>query len=56
MESICEYKKIFPGRGRECEEKKAGYNFGYLLMCVNLYETDVYWQMGQEEGVTALLH
>lgn len=55
MESICEYKKIFSGRGRECEEKKAGYNFEYLLMCMYLYETDVYWQTEQEEAVTALL-
>lgn len=55
MESIRECKKVFSGRGRECEEKKAGYNFGYLLMCVYLYETDVYWQMGQKEAVTALL-
>lgn len=35
--------------------KRAGYSFGYLLMCVYLYETDVYWRMGQEEAVTALL-
>lgn len=29
-------KKIFSGQGRECEEKKAGYYFGYLLihMCI----------------------
>lgn len=41
MESICEYKEKF-WEGVECEEKKAGYSFGYMHVCMYLYEMCVY--------------